>query len=175
MSGESKFSLESILADVAAKAEPVTDAPAEVPEAAAAAETETVILPEVSEEKQPEEAAAAEAKTIVLPEIPAEKLPEAPEEEPESALSDKFPAELPEPKAKQEEQPKAPAADFGWDAEAVASDHSHSVAPFVPRKPLPDRAFPGAVLPPRGRWMCCAGFPGRLGSLAQPQRRGTSP
>ena len=37
--------------------------------------------------------------------------------------------------------------------------HSHSVAPFVPRKRLPDRAFPGAVLPPRGRWMCCAGFP----------------
>ena len=37
--------------------------------------------------------------------------------------------------------------------------HSQSVAPFVPRKHLPDRAFPGAVLPPRGRWMCCAGFP----------------
>ena len=30
--------------------------------------------------------------------------------------------------------------------------HSQSVAPFVPRKRLPDRAFPGAVLPPRGRW-----------------------
>ena len=28
--------------------------------------------------------------------------------------------------------------------------HSQSVAPFVPRKCLPDRAFPGAVLPPRG-------------------------
>ena len=43
------------------------------------------------------------------------------------------------------------------------------------RKRLPDRAFPGAVLPPRGRWMRCASSPGRLGSLAQPQRRGTSP
>ena len=36
--------------------------------------------------------------------------------------------------------------------------HSQSVAPFVPRKHLPDRAFPGAVLPLGGR-MCCAGFP----------------
>ena len=34
--------------------------------------------------------------------------------------------------------------------------HSQSVAPFVPRKHLPDRAFPEAVLLPRGRWMCCA-------------------
>ena len=29
--------------------------------------------------------------------------------------------------------------------------HSQNVAPFVTRKRLPDRAFPGAVLPPRGR------------------------
>ena len=28
---------------------------------------------------------------------------------------------------------------------------------------LPDRAFPGAVLLPRGRWMCCAGFPCAFG------------
>ena len=28
---------------------------------------------------------------------------------------------------------------------------------------LPARAFPGAVLPPRGRWMCCAGFPWAFG------------
>ena len=41
--------------------------------------------------------------------------------------------------------------------------HSQSVAPFVPRKRLPDRAFPGAVLPSRGRWMCCAGFPWGFG------------
>ena len=41
--------------------------------------------------------------------------------------------------------------------------HSQNVAPFVTRKRLPDRAFPGAVLPPRGRWMWCAGFPWAFG------------
>ena len=41
--------------------------------------------------------------------------------------------------------------------------HSQNVAPFVTRKRLPDRAFPGAVLPPRDRWMCCAGFPWAFG------------
>ena len=33
----------------------------------------------------------------------------------------------------------------------------------MPRKRLPARAFPGAVLPSRGRWICCAGFPWGFG------------
>ena len=37
--------------------------------------------------------------------------------------------------------------------------HSQSVAPFVPRKHLPDWFIPGAVLRRRLRSMCFAGFP----------------
>ena len=39
----------------------------------------------------------------------------------------------------------------------------------------PDRAFPGAVLPPRGRWMCCGGFPWAFGLPSTAAARGTSP
>ena len=53
--------------------------------------------------------------------------------------------------------------------------HSQSVAPFVPRKRLPDRAFPGAVLPPRGRWMCCAGFPCAFGLPSTAAAQGNQP
>ena len=53
--------------------------------------------------------------------------------------------------------------------------HSQSVAPFVPRKCLPDRAFPGAVLPPRGRWMCCAGFPCAFGLPSTSAAQGNQP
>ena len=53
--------------------------------------------------------------------------------------------------------------------------HSQSVAPFVPRKRLPDQAFPGAVLPLEAGGCAVRASPVRLGSLAQPQRRGTSP
>lgn len=53
--------------------------------------------------------------------------------------------------------------------------HSQSVAPFVPRKHLPDRAFPGAVLPPRGRWMCCAGFPWAFGLPSTAAAQGNQP
>ena len=59
-----------------------------------------------------------------------------------------------------------------WLGEAAPQPECCSVCA---QKRLPDRAFPGAVLPPRGRRMCCAGFPWRLASLAQPQHRGTSP
>src|SRR5574337_826197 len=53
--------------------------------------------------------------------------------------------------------------------------HSQSVAPFVPRKRLPARAFPGAVLPPRGRWMCCAGFPWAFGLPSTAAAQGNQP
>ena len=53
--------------------------------------------------------------------------------------------------------------------------HSQSVAPFVPRKRLPDRAFPGAVLPPRGRWMCSAGFPWAFGLPSTAAAQGNQP
>ena len=53
--------------------------------------------------------------------------------------------------------------------------HSQSVAPFVPRKRLPARAFPGAVTRLEAGGCAVRASPGRLGSLAEPQRRGTSP
>ena len=43
------------------------------------------------------------------------------------------------------------------------------------RKRLPARAFPGAVLPPRGRWMCCGGFPWAFGLPSTAAAKGTSP
>ena len=42
-------------------------------------------------------------------------------------------------------------------------------------KEVAAKTNPGAVLPPRGRWMCCAGFPCAFGLPSTAARRGTSP
>jgi hypothetical protein len=59
-----------------------------------------------------------------------------------------------------------------WLGEAAPQPECCSV---VPRKRLPDRAFPGAVLPPRGRWMCCAGFPWAFGLPTRAAAQGNQP
>ena len=41
--------------------------------------------------------------------------------------------------------------------------------------PEAEKAFPGAVLPRRGRWMCCAGFPWAFGLPSRAAAQGNQP